>query len=58
MRGHLHRFGSRPLLPTHHPAAALRVGRTGGPAMLLEEDLRYAAALLPKLKALRARESV
>jgi len=26
--------------------------------MLLEEDLRYAAALLPKLKALRARESV
>jgi uracil-DNA glycosylase len=54
VRGHLHQFGTRPLLPTFHPSAAIRVGRTGGPAMLLEEDLRYAAALLPRLRALRA----
>jgi DNA polymerase len=53
VRGHLHQFGTRPLLPTFHPATAIRVGRTGAPALLLEEDLRYAAALLPRLRDLR-----
>lgn len=43
-----------PLLPTYHPAAAIRVGRTGTPAMLMEQDLRYAAGLLPELRRLRA----
>jgi DNA polymerase len=54
VRGHLHLFGTRPLLPTYHPAAAIRVGRTGKAAMLLDEDLRHAAALLPELRARRA----
>jgi uracil-DNA glycosylase family 4 len=54
VRGHLHQFGSRPLLPTYHPATAIRVGRLGTPAMLMEEDLRYAAGLLPRLRDLRA----
>ena len=36
------------------PAIAIRVGRTGAPAMLLEQDLRYAAELLPRLRTLRA----
>jgi DNA polymerase len=53
VRGHLHQFGTRPLLPTFHPATAIRVGRTGAPALLLEEDLRYAAALLSRLRDLR-----
>jgi DNA polymerase len=55
VRGHLHQFGTRPLLPTYHPSAAIRVGRTGAPALLLEADLRYAAALLPRLRDLRER---
>jgi DNA polymerase len=54
VRGHLHLFGTRPLLPTYHPATALRVGRTGAPALLMEEDLRYVADLLPRLRELRA----
>ncbi|HZE65707.1 MAG TPA: uracil-DNA glycosylase [Sporichthyaceae bacterium] len=54
VRGHLHLFGSRPLLPTFHPSSAIRVGRTGAPAMVLEQDLRYAAGLLPRLRALRS----
>jgi DNA polymerase len=54
VRGHLHLFGTRPLLPTFHPVTAIRVGRTGAPAMVMEHDLRYAAVLLPRLRALRA----
>ncbi|HEX3830268.1 MAG TPA: uracil-DNA glycosylase [Sporichthyaceae bacterium] len=54
VRGHLHQFGPWPLLPTFHPAVAIRVGRTGAPAMLLEQDVRYAAQLLPRLRTLRA----
>jgi uracil-DNA glycosylase len=54
VRGHLHQFGPWPLLPTFHPAVAIRVGRTGGPAALLEQDIRYAAELLPRLRTLRA----
>ncbi len=54
VRGHLHLFGTRPLLPTYHPAAAIRVGRTGRPAMLLDEDFRFVASLLPGLRARRA----
>ncbi len=56
VRGHLHLFGTRPLLPTYHPAAAIRVGRTGKPALLLDEDFRYVAKLLPELRARRAAE--
>jgi DNA polymerase len=54
VRGHLHQFGPWPLLPTFHPTLAIRVGRTGAPAMLLEQDVRYAAELLPRLRTLRA----
>ncbi len=54
VRGHLHQFGPWPLLPTFHPAVAIRVGRTGAPAMLLEQDVRYAAQQLPRLRTLRA----
>jgi DNA polymerase len=57
VRGHLHLFGTRPLLPTYHPAAAIRVGRTGRPAQLLYEDLRFAASLLPELRAARSTAS-
>ncbi|HEX3614058.1 MAG TPA: uracil-DNA glycosylase [Sporichthyaceae bacterium] len=53
VRGHLHQFGSRPLIPTYHPAVAIRTGRSGAPAALLEQDLRYAAGLLPTLRSLR-----
>jgi uracil-DNA glycosylase family 4 len=53
VRGHLHLFGTRPLLPTYHPAAAIRVGRTGRPAQLLDEDIRFVARLLPELRARR-----
>jgi DNA polymerase len=54
VRGHLHQFGRWPLLPTFHPSIAIRVGRTGAPAAQLEQDIRYAAALLPRLRALRS----
>jgi uracil-DNA glycosylase family 4 len=54
VRGHLHLFGTRPLLPTYHPATAIRVGRLGTPAMVMEDDLRYVAGLLPRLRDLRA----
>jgi len=54
VRGHLHQFGRWPLLPTFHPSVAIRVGRIGAPAVLLEQDIRYAAELLPRLRTLRA----
>ncbi len=55
VRGHLHQFGTRPLIPTHHPVAAIHCGTRGAPAAQLEQDLRYAVELLPALRALRAR---
>lgn len=55
VRGHLHQFGSRPLLPTHAPVAAIHCGTRGAPAAQLEQDLRYAVDRLPDLRALRGR---
>lgn len=53
VRGHLHQFGSRPLMPTHAPVAAIHCGTRGAPAAQLEQDLRYAVELLPVLRARR-----
>lgn len=54
VRGHLHQFGPRPLIPSHAPADAIHCGSRGAPAIQLEADLRYAVALLPRLRELRA----
>ncbi|MGQ0467537.1 MAG: uracil-DNA glycosylase family protein [Sporichthyaceae bacterium] len=55
VRGHLHQFGERPLLPSHAPVAAIHCGTRGAPALQLEQDLRYAADLLADLRKLRGR---
>ena len=46
VRGRLHPWRSRSLLPTYHPSAALRFGPNGAPMAALAEDLRIAAASL------------
>ena len=45
VRGRVHDVGGRAVLPTYHPAAALRGGPAGEPLRLLREDLRRAAEL-------------
>ncbi|MGQ0847246.1 MAG: uracil-DNA glycosylase family protein [Sporichthyaceae bacterium] len=55
VRGHLHQFGPRPLLPSHSPVSAIHCGTRGGPAIQLEQDVRYAVELLPELRRLRGR---
>jgi DNA polymerase len=44
MRGRLHAWQGRSLLPTYHPSAALRFGPNGAPMAALADDLRLAAA--------------
>ena len=46
VRGRLHAWRDRSLLPTYHPSAALRFGPNGTPLAALAEDLRLAAASL------------
>lgn len=45
VRGRVHLVGGRSVLPTFHPAAALRGGPAGEPMRLLREDLRTAVRL-------------
>jgi DNA polymerase len=49
VRGRLHAWRARSLLPTYHPSAALRFGPNGAPMAALAEDLRLAAASLADL---------
>lgn len=46
VRGKVHEVDGRRVLPTYHPAAALRGGPMGAPLRLLREDLRLAVGLL------------
>jgi uracil-DNA glycosylase family 4 len=45
-RGRVHEVGARWVLPTYHPAAALRGGPNGEPLRLLREDLALAVGLV------------
>ena len=45
VRGRVHEVDGRSVLPTYHPAAALRGGPSGEPMTLLRQDLRLAAEL-------------
>jgi DNA polymerase len=53
-RGVIHRLGSRALIVTYHPSAALRFGPNGAPMAALREDLTSASALLPELRYARS----
>ena len=44
--GRVHDFGARVLVPTYHPAAALRFGPQGTPMAALRDDLGVVAGLL------------
>ena len=46
LRGHVHPWRTRLLLPTYHPSAALRFGPNGAPMAALADDLRLAAVTL------------
>ncbi len=46
VRGTVHEVDGRRVLPTYHPAAALRGGPHGEPLRLLREDLALAAELV------------
>jgi len=46
VRGQVHVVGSRDVLPTYHPSAALRFGPAGAPLAALQADLALAARLL------------
>lgn len=46
VRGRVHEVGDRRVLPTYHPAAALRGGPNGEAMRLLREDLALAARLV------------
>lgn len=46
VRGRVHEVDGRQVLPTYHPAAALRGGPNGAPMRLLREDLRLAVRLV------------
>ena len=52
-RGVVHQLGSRALIVTYHPSAALRFGPKGAPMAALREDLTTASALLPELRHAR-----
>lgn len=45
VRGRVHDVGGKNVLPTYHPAAALRGGPAGEPMRLLREDLAKAVEL-------------
>lgn len=45
-RGRVHDVGGQAVLPTYHPAAALRGGPRGEPLRLLAQDLRTAVELV------------
>ena len=45
VRGRVHEVDGRRVLPTYHPAAALRGGPAGEPMRLLREDLQQAVEL-------------
>jgi DNA polymerase len=49
VRGRLHPWRARLLLPTYHPSAALRFGPNGVPMAALADDLRLAATSLVEL---------
>lgn len=49
VRGRVHAWRTRSLLPTYHPSAALRFGPNGAPMAALADDLRLAAATLAEL---------
>jgi len=46
VRGEVHEVDGRRILPTYHPAAAIRFGPNGAPLAALRADLRTAAVLL------------
>jgi DNA polymerase len=46
VRGRVHEVGGRQVLPTYHPAAALRGGPQGEPMRLLRADLATAVGLV------------
>jgi DNA polymerase len=46
LRGRVHEVDGRRVLPTYHPAAALRGGPAGAPMRLLREDLATAVRLV------------
>jgi len=46
VHGTVHQVAGRPLVPTYHPAAALRFGPDGAPLQALRRDLATAAALV------------
>jgi DNA polymerase len=46
VRGTVHEVDAQQVLPTYHPAAALRGGPNGEPMRLLREDLALAARLV------------
>jgi len=46
VRGRVHAWRGRSLLPTYHPSAALRFGPNGAPMAALSDDLRLAAVSL------------
>ncbi len=45
VHGQVHDVAGRPVVPTYHPAAALRFGPRGAPLQALRDDLRLAATL-------------
>lgn len=45
VRGTVHRWRGRPLVPTYHPSAAIRFGPRGAPLAALRADLGLAASL-------------
>jgi len=47
VRGRVHPWRDRRLVPTYHPSAALRFGPRGAPMAALREDIRLAASLVP-----------
>lgn len=55
LRGQTYRFGTRWILPTFHPSAALRSGPNGTTAKQLREDIAFAADTLTKLRSARAK---
>jgi DNA polymerase len=46
LRGRVHQWNGRRLLPTYHPSAALRFGPNGAPMAALQADLMLAASAL------------
>jgi uracil-DNA glycosylase len=49
VRGRVHEWNGRLLIPSYHPSAALRFGPNGAPMAALAEDLRLTAKTLAEL---------